>query len=104
MADCGHAGGGAFHFARNDQSMNEVPKYEPVYLPETPKDAVWAIEVSGKDLAIMALVVMNLILLTVLCCRPRFYKAPQKKYARVVVAGDSEAQQERLQQSKAPLQ
>jgi len=57
----------------------------------TPEDSVWAVQLSGKDLVIMALCVINLVVLAVLCCScSRFGGASDRKYAAVEVVGDSE--------------
>ena len=84
---------GGYLFAHNDpmadQFIDDEPEYEPV--SENPEDAVWAIQISAKDLVIMALCAINMVVLTALCCScSRFGGASKRKYAAVEVAGDSE--------------
>jgi len=91
--DCGYKNG-YYVFAHNDpmadQFIDEGSEYKPV--PETPEAAAWTIQVSGKDLVIMALCAINVVMLTALCCSwSRFGGAsPRRKYVRVELAGDSE--------------
>jgi len=96
-AKCGYDGRGGFIFAHNDpmadKFVDEQPEFEPV--SGNPEDAVWAIQVSGKELVIMALFAINMVTLTVLCCSCwRFGGASaRRKYGRVEVVGDSETEQ-----------
>merc|ERR1719397_963558 len=79
--------------AHNDPMADQFIDDEPAHAiaPGTPEDSVWAVQLSGKDLVIMALCVINLVVLAVLCCScSRFGGASDRKYAAVEVVGDSE--------------
>jgi len=82
-------GVGAHNDPMADQFIDDEPPH--AIAPGTPEDSVWAVQLSGKDLVIMALCVINLVVLAVLCCScSRFGGASDRKYAAVEVVGDSE--------------
>jgi len=92
-AECGYHNG-VYLFAHNDPMADQIIEDEPEYeaVSGTPEDSVWAVQISGKDLVIMALCAINVVMLAVLCCScSRFGGASyRRKYAVVEVAGDSE--------------
>lgn len=77
----------------------DASDYAPIFAPinvDAPENGLWSVELSGKDLLIVALCAINaVVLIAVMCSCSRFGGAgPQrKKYQVVSVNGDSEMEQ-----------